>query len=108
MKHSTLYIGENTAVVEFYDVQDHLGVPQSDSTVALTAMINKATGAPVAGITPPIAMPYVPEDALYRCVIAAPLSIVAGGIYEATIKATGSQGFKAEYIETILAKVRQA
>lgn len=111
--HSSLYVGDNTHVIEALGpngqggLQDHLGVVQTDATVTMTALVDKRTGATVTGVTLPLAIPHVAAG-LYRATIAHGLSIVVGRTYLATIKAIGSQGFRAEWVETLIAEVRRA
>jgi hypothetical protein len=107
MTHSALYVGDNTHVVEVIDLQDHLGVVQIDATVQMTALVDAATGAAVSGVTVPLSMPHVALG-LYRAVLPHGLSITARRKYHATIKAVGSQGFRAEWVEVLMAQVRHA
>ncbi len=105
MTHSTLYVGDNTHVVEVVGLQDQDGVIETAANVQLTALVDAKTGTAVTGITLPLSMPHVAAG-LYRATLAHGLSAVAGRLYIATIKATGSQSFRGEWTETLIAKQR--
>jgi hypothetical protein len=105
--HSTLYVGDNTHVLELVDLQDNEGAVQTDATVQLTALVDAQTGAAVTGVTLPLSMPHV-SGGLYRAILPHGLSVRAGHIYSATIKALGTQSFRAEWVERLLAQERAA
>lgn len=107
MTHSALYVGDNTHLVEVVDLQDNAGAVQTTATVNLTALVDKLTGATVTGVTLPLSMPHVAAG-LYRATLPHGLSAVAGRTYLATIKAVGTQSFRAEWVETLIAKARAA
>ena len=107
MTHSTLYVGDNTHVVEVADLRDNAGVVETAATVTMTALVDKQTGAPVTGVTLPLSMPHVAAG-LYRATVPHGLSAVAGRTYLATIKAVGSQSFRAQWTETLVAEIRRA
>ena len=107
MTHSALYVGDNTHIVEVVDLQDHLGNVQTDATVQMTALVDALTGAAVSGVSLPLAIPHVAAG-LYRATLAHGLVLTARRKYNATIKAIGSQGFRAEWQEVLLAQVRRA
>lgn len=106
MTHSTLYVGDNTHLVEVVDLKDHADAVQTDATVQMTALVD-SEGTTVTGVTLPLAMPHVAAG-LYRATVPHGLSVVVGAIYRATIKAVGSQGFRAEWTERLVAKTRAA
>lgn len=105
MTHSTLYVGDNTHVVEVVGLQDQDGVVETAATVQLTALIDAKTGEAVTGVVLPLSMPHV-SAGLYRATLPHGLSAVAGRKYVATIKATGSQSFRAQWTESLVAKTR--
>jgi hypothetical protein len=107
MTHSALYVGDNTHLVEVKDLKDNDGAVQTDATVQLTALVDKLTGDAVTGVTLPLSMPHV-SAGLYRATLPHGLSVTAGQLYLATIKAIGSQSFRAEWVETLVAQVRAA
>jgi hypothetical protein len=107
MTHSVLYIGDNTHVVELVDLVDHLDVVQTDANVQMTALVDKITGETVTGVTLPLDMLHVAAG-LYRATLPHALSATVGRTYLATIKAVGSQGFRGEWIETLIARARAA
>lgn len=107
MTHSSLYVGDNTHVVEVSDLQDSTGTVDTLATVQMTALVDKRTGTTVTGVTLPIAMPHIAAG-LYRATVPHGLSVVAGRTYLATIKAVGSQSFRAQWTETLIAEVRRA
>ena len=107
MTHSALYVGDNTHLVEVKDLKDNDGVVQTDATVQLTALVDKLTGDAVTGVTLPLSMPHV-SSGLYRATLPHGLSATAGLLYLATIKAIGSQSFRAEWVETLVAQARAA
>lgn len=107
MKHSTIYIGENTHDVEIAELKDRDGNVQTDAAAQLTA-IKDSVGTDVAGVPGlPLTLAHV-SNGLYRGTLVNGGSFVAGQTYKATIKATGSQGYKAEWIETLIAAARAA
>lgn len=104
--HSAIYVGDNTHVLEVVDLQDHLGVVQTDAAVQVTSVLDSA-GAAVAGVSVPIVLNHI-GSGLYRNTLPHGGAFVAGRKYAATFKAVGSQGFRAEWIESLIAKVRAA
>lgn len=106
MNHSSLYVGDNTHVVEVVDLQDSTGTVDTAATVQLTALVDARTGTTVSGVSLPLAMPHV-SAGLYRATLPHGLGITAGRLYRATIKAEGSQNFRAEWQETLIAQVRR-
>lgn len=105
MTHSVLYVGDNTHIVELIDLRDHLGAVQLDASVSLTDLIDAKSGDDVAGVTLPLSMLHV-ADGLYRAILPYNITIAEGRKYYATIKAVGSQGFRGEWRETLIADVR--
>lgn len=104
--HSNIYVGENTHVLEVVDLQDHEGTVQVDATVQVTAITTTA-GVAVVGVTVPISLIHV-ADGLYRGILPHGGEFSAGRTYKATFKAVGSQGYRAEWIETLVSKYRAA
>lgn len=107
MTHSTLYVGDNTHIVEVSDLRDNAGTVDTGASVTLTALVEKRTGTAVTGVALPLSMPHV-ADGLYQAILPHGLSVVAGRTYLATIKATGSQTFRAQWTETLIAEERRA
>lgn len=107
MTHSTLYVNDNTHVVELVDLTDHLGSVQTNATVEMTSLVDRSTGAVVTGVTVPLSMPHIAAG-LYRATLPHGLSVQAGRAYIATVKAVGAQGFRGEWRETLIAEVRRA
>lgn len=106
MIHSSIYVGDNTHIVEVVELEDYLGVPQLDATVSMTAVID-SHGVAVSGVTVPLSLVHQ-GDALYRAVLPVGGAFVQGRVYRATIKATSVNGYKAEWVERLVAKVRAA
>jgi len=104
--HSGIYVGANTHVVEVVGLQDDLGVVQVDATVQMTAVVDR-NGVAVSGVTVPLSMPHVAAG-LYRAILPHGGQFVAGQTYKATLTAVGSQSFRAEWVESLVAKVRAA
>lgn len=107
--HSAIYVGDNSHLIELIGLQDNDGAVQTNATVQLTALVDARTGTTVtgAGLTLPLTMPHI-SVGTYRAQLPPALSIVAGRTYLATVKATGSQGFKGEWTETLIAQRRAA
>lgn len=109
--HSALYVGDNTHVVEVSNLRDHENTLDTGATVRLEALVDRQTGEAVTGpgLTLPLVLPHVTaEPGTYRETLPAGLSAVANRWYLATLTALGSQGFRAEWQENLLAKVRRA
>jgi hypothetical protein len=104
--HSTIYVGENTHILEVVNLMDHLDAVQTDATVTVTAIVDSA-GSAVSGVTVPITLNHV-SAGLYRATLPHGGGFTAGRKYRATFKAVGSQGFRGEWVETLIAKVRAA
>lgn len=110
--HSIFYVGDNTHFIEVRGpngvggLQDQDGNLQIDASVNLTALVEKRSGNTVAGVSLPLPVPHV-AGGVYRAALNG-LSIVAGRTYLATVDVIGSQGFEAEWQETVIAKVRRA
>lgn len=106
MSHSALHVG-STHILEVEGLKDHLDAVQTDATVELVSLTDKRTGAAVAGVTVPLAMPHV-SSGLYRATLPHGAVLTAGRVYEGLFRAVGIQGFRAEWIETLIASVREA
>lgn len=104
--HSTIFVGDNTHIVEVADLQDNLGVVETAATVTMTAVVD-ADGVAVSGVTVPLSIPHIAAGT-YRATLPHGGAFVAGRQYRATIKAVGSQSFRAQWTETLVAKVRAA
>lgn len=102
-KHSNLYVGNNTHVIELVDLKDPDGNLVSSASVSMTELLD-SDGAAVAGVTPPIAMSLV-SAGYYRGTLPDGLTLTVGDLYFARVKAT-SGGFKYDARETLIAKVR--
>lgn len=107
MTHSTLYVGDNTHLVELVGLEDSDGTVDTGATVELTALVDARTGDTVTGVTLPLAMAHV-SAGLYRATLPHGLSATAGRKYLATIRASGSQNFEGEWTEVLIAKRRAA
>ena len=105
---SAIYIGDNTHVVEVLALEDNLGVAQLDATVSMTAIVDAVTMEDASGTqTLPLGLQHA-GSGNYRATIDPGLAITASRKYLATIKAVGTQGFKAQWEEVLLAQVRRA
>jgi hypothetical protein len=103
---STLYIGNNTHVLEVLGLQDHVGTEQSDAIVQLLS-ITASDGSAVSGVSVPIVLAHI-SNGDYRNTLPAGGAFVAGRKYTATFHAAGSQGFVGEWTESLIAKRRAA
>lgn len=104
--HSTIYVGDNTHVLEVAELQDNLGVAETAATVTVTAVLD-STGAAVSGVTVPITLPHIAAGT-YRATLPHGGAFLAGRLYSVTFKAVGSQSFRAQWTETLVAKERAA
>jgi hypothetical protein len=104
-KSSSVYVGENTHVVEVVGLKDHEDNVQTDAVVTLVSIVDKATGEELAGVNVPCVLTHIGEG-LYQERFTA--EFVVGGVYEATITAVSSSGIEAEWSETLVAKKRRA
>lgn len=104
--HSNIYVGDNTHVVEVVDLQDNEGTVDTAATVQMTSVVD-STGVAVSGVTVPLAMPHIAAG-LYRATLPPGGAFVAGRKYRAKFNAVGSQGFRAEWVESLVAKTRAA
>lgn len=106
-KHSTIYVGENTHVVEVLNLRDNLGNVQSDAVVQVVSVRRQGSTEDVEGLTLPIPLAHV-EGGDYRAIIPHGADFRANRTYELGIQAMGSQGYFAEWSEKLLAVVRRA
>jgi len=101
MSKSTLYV-DNTGFVKLLGLRDHLNNYQNDATVVLESLIDKVTGNNIGGLSLPLTLDYVAgSDGDYQALLAHNISVTAGQILEATVSATGSQGYRGEWVETV-------
>lgn len=105
MRDSVVHIGDNSHVVEVEDLKDLDGTVQTDATVTLTALTEKVSGDTVSNVTLPLTLTHV-SSGLYRGVVPYNAGFEEGKFYDATIKAVGSQGYRAQWTETLKAKKR--
>lgn len=107
MTASTLYVG-NTSIIEVDGLADQDGAYQNDATVTLQSLVDKRTGVAVSGVTVPLTLSYVAaSNGKYQGTILHDADVTAGRVYIATILAISSAGQRAQWTETLIAKVRQ-
>jgi hypothetical protein len=104
--HSSIYVGDNTHIVEVVDLQDNLGVVETAATVQMVSVLDRL-GVAVSGVTVPLALAHI-ASGTYRATLPHGGAFVAGQIYKAKITAVGSQSFRAEWVETLIARTRAA
>lgn len=105
--HSQVYVGDNSHVIEVEDLKDFAGAIQTDAAVNLTALVERDGKKEVSGVTLPITLDHISQG-LYRGTIPYEADFEVGRAYQATVKAVGTQGFRAEWLETVIAKRRRA
>lgn len=103
--HSSIYTGTNTHMVQVLSLVDSDGNAQTDATVQLVS-ITDASGNVVSGLTFPIPLAHV-SSGNYRAVIPTGGAFSANKKYTARITAVGSQGYRADWSETLVAKTRR-
>jgi hypothetical protein len=105
MTHSTIFVDDNTHVLELVGLVDNLGAVQTDATVKVTAVVDQ-NGLAVTGVTVPITLPHI-GSGLYRAILPAGGSFHAGRRYNATFSAIGTQGYHGQWEETVVAQTRR-
>ncbi len=107
MKHSTIYVG-NTAIIQLDGLADSDGSYVNDATVTLQSLTD-SSGDAVPGLTTPLSMGYVASsNGKYQALIPHAVELIAGQVYVAMVRATSTEGWRAEWSETLLAKARTA
>lgn len=81
-----LFIENDNAVV-LNALRDLDGNYINSATVTLESLVDRATGAAVTGITPPVSMPYVAaSNGVYRALLPHTLGLTLGKYYRAKVK----------------------
>jgi len=105
INHSVIYIGQNIAVIEVV-LTDGDDAIVENATVQVVEVRERDTKLPVDGITTPFALSHS-NDGVYLASIDGEVFTLSRW-YEMVIRATTMAGYRAEFVEAMLAAVRRA